>query len=131
MTPEIVRLPNGTHASIKIGSTYDAEQLEELIAVLAEHRQHLRPPVAPAVPAAGTRQAGKVRVHAQPEPVLECRLLRAGGLRLWLRNEGLGWLLFDLNAEQTAALGHAIRAAGNAEGFPNLFESEVGDGPAH
>lgn len=48
-----------------------------------------------------------------------------------MRSGGLGWLVFDLTAEQTIALRNWINASGiEDQGGPNLFSESGGQGEA-
>lgn len=112
----------------KAAENLSTRDLEALIALLAEQRAHRDPPVTFQPPNPGE---GSQDVSVQNDPYLSARRLRNGGMRLWMRSGGLGWLVFDLTAEQTIALRNWINASGiEDQGGPNLFSESGGQGEA-
>jgi|SRR5580765_1773385 len=76
-----------------------ALELEELIGELIKARATMAPPV-PDKP----EDAPDRTVLEQNPASFTVRTLADGGLRIWLRNDGLGWLAFQLDQEQRQGL---------------------------
>ncbi|HET6807211.1 MAG TPA: hypothetical protein VFH59_17380 [Frateuria sp.] len=86
---------NATHdrVALKIERELDARGLEQLIHELAELRAHMIPSVPRTLEEA---MAADVQVIQQDQPSAMFRALADGGLRIWLRNLGLGWMAFRI-----------------------------------
>lgn len=82
---------------IRFDTELDAEGVEALIRELAENRARMKPAVPTAV-------GMDTPVLAQEEALFTVRTLADGGLRIWLRNEGLGWLTFQLTKDERQGL---------------------------
>jgi hypothetical protein len=100
--------------------------VETLIADLAA----LRAQMIPEVPRNRPDRDSKQNVSVQDNADMEVRLLRDGRIRFWIRNCGLGWLVFNLPVGPACAIRDYLIAntpeqpAGN-----NVFE-EFGGGDA-
>lgn len=81
-----------TAALLNINGTYTARQIESLISDLALVRGQLDPPV-PFTPPLGPKIEGNISVQSNPSVAI--RRMRNGDGRLYIRNHGLGWLVFD------------------------------------
>jgi len=92
-------LPPGK-VRIKLEGEFTATELEEIISDLAKARASLEPEVPRQPPSPTSEQ----EVLVQEETEWSIRRLVTGGLRIWLRNEGLGWLAFTLTADQATGL---------------------------
>lgn len=78
---------------IALNGEFSAPELEEIIRNLAEARAG----TLPAVPMQPPSQLGADKqLLLQDEAEYAIRKLATGGLRIWLRNEGIGWLAFTL-----------------------------------
>lgn len=108
--------PDGRYAHVKLRGALDAAQLDELIAVLADLRSGMHPPVPFDLPEPGSPASKVAAVAVQREPFTQVRLLKDGGLRLWLRSGGLGWLAFDLTPPQCAVLRNRLNLLPSADG---------------
>lgn len=78
-------------ATIALNGTFTAAELEQLIAELIQTRASLSPPVAQDPPSQWDANALHQRATS-----FRIRTLVDGGLRIWLRNEGIGWIAFDI-----------------------------------
>lgn len=81
-------------ATINLNGEFSAIELEEIIRSLIEARASLYPPVPDSPP---TEQS-EAEILVQSKARFSVRTLADGGLRIWLRNEGIGWLAFTLDA---------------------------------
>lgn len=90
-----------THAILSIARTCNASELELLIHELAELRANMYPGVPETLEAA---IAADAPVLQQDNPSAMFRTLTDGGLRLWIRNLGFGWLAFRFGARDVQTL---------------------------
>jgi len=104
------------------------DQVETLISDLAELRANMNPAVAMERPTNPDK-----RISTQDEPSIMAKRLKDGRIRFWLRNQGLGWLIFNFTIQQAIALRQfMISNTPETDGGPNLFLNEGSDsGPAH
>lgn len=86
-------------ARISLNGEFSALEIEEIIRDLAAARASLQPPV----PTTAPSLESDATVLSQEDALFAIRTLAGGGLRFWLRNEGIGWLALTINA--TAAEG--------------------------
>lgn len=114
-------------ATISINGAFSATQVETLIADLSVLRANILPPV-PFEPPKPTDPSGEsLNVSAQDDPYLQARLLHDGRIRLWIRNHGLGWLVFNLPVEQARGLRDYLNAnLPETPSSPSLFDDELG-----
>jgi len=84
---------------ISLNGEFSGPELEEIIRGLAEARAGLEPSVSQEPPTTLDAQ-----VLVQEDALFKFRTLTHGGLRIWLRNEGLGWLAFSLTAADVAGI---------------------------
>lgn len=70
----------------------DALELERTITALGDARAQVDPPVPEDKPLLGL----DTHVSSHPNPSFSIANLPDGGVRIYLRNPGLGWLSFDL-----------------------------------
>ncbi len=87
-------------ARINLTGEFSALELEEVIRTLATARASLEP----AVPMQPPTLLATEEVLVQEEASFNFRTLIGGGLRIWLRNEGLGWLAFTLTQTDVAGI---------------------------
>ncbi len=118
---------DGNSLSISTKTPLNASQVETLISDLALLRAQMTPKVPSAMPT-----DENMRVSVQNEPAVEMKALKDGGVRLNLRNVGLGWLVFNLTPVQTAGLRDFLNVLGASSrtSFPSLFDDEEMDGNA-
>lgn len=83
-----------TKARFELNGEFTAMELEEIIRDLAQVRAGLKPAVSMQPPS--LLSEGEILV--QEESQFAFRKLATGGLRIWLRNEGIGWLAFNLSS---------------------------------
>lgn len=73
---------------IALNGEFTATELEEILRDLMQARAGMTPPV----PMQPPGQDQDAQVLVQDETSFIVRTLASGGLRFWLRNEGIGWL---------------------------------------
>lgn len=81
---------------IDLNAELDADGVDALIRELAEARSQMLPRVP-------TKLLDDGPAMEQGEPLFSIRTLVDGGLRIWLRSEGMGWLAFRMSAAQREA----------------------------
>lgn len=84
---------------VDIHGNFTAHDLERVIATLAQTRAALLPEV-PMEPPKDLELAA----FQQDDTLFRIRSLIRGGLRVWLRHAGAGWLAFTLTPEDVVAL---------------------------
>ena len=84
--------------SINLNGDFSASEIEEIIRELAKARSGLLPSVAAQPP----EEHGEVLV--QSDTKVSLRTLANGGIRIWLRNDGIGWIAFSLSAQDREGL---------------------------
>lgn len=87
-------------ARVNLTGEFTATDLEDVIRNLAEARAGL----APEVPLQPPTELHEANILVQDETQFAFRKLATGGLRIWLRNEGLGWLAFTLSARDVLGI---------------------------
>lgn len=88
-------------AVIELKGEFDGEELEEIIRNLAMARAGTAPAV-PMTPPTGLTEDDSILL--QDEAKFSFRRLANGGLRIWLRNEGIGWAAFTLSTADVAGI---------------------------
>ncbi|RZZ81959.1 hypothetical protein EAT51_07860 [Pseudoxanthomonas winnipegensis] len=83
--------------TIKIDGEFSATEIEGLLSELAAARSGMMPEVPTEPPAEG-------EFLPQPNASFRIRSRANGGLRVWLRHEGFGWIPFELEPAQVTAL---------------------------
>lgn len=79
--------------TISLNGEFTAAELEEVIQELAVARAGMEPAVPQTLPT-----SGDAAVLQQEDASFTVRTLADGGLRIWLRSEGVGWMAFQLSA---------------------------------
>ncbi|ESQ14371.1 MAG: hypothetical protein N838_13430 [Thiohalocapsa sp. PB-PSB1] len=79
---------------IDLHGEFSASDLEQIIVSLAKARASLDPPVSNHPPG----EESEEEILIQSDTKFSVRTLANGGIRIWLRNEGIGWLAFTLSA---------------------------------
>lgn len=87
-------------ARIHLSGEFSALEIETLIHELAKTRASLTPQV----PLEPPTEASTHPVLLQDEARIVVRKRVGGGLRIWLRNEGLGWLAYTLTNADSEGL---------------------------
>lgn len=108
----------------EFAKTLSTADLETLIADLAEIRAGMAPEVSRTPP--GPAEA-ETNVSVHDEPAIQARLLRDGRIRLWIRNPGIGWLVFNLSHEQGVTLREYFIANTDQNALPALFGAQNGN----
>ncbi|MGY6214959.1 hypothetical protein ACW73L_07340 [Methylolobus aquaticus] len=121
--------PDKRTLRVALTAELSATEVDELIAKLAAHRASMEPPV----PKYPPRPGSGVTLSVQNDPSVTARSLVDGGVRLYMRSGGLGWLAFNFTASQGIALRHLFTACALDEKHgPNLSADElVKRGTAH
>lgn len=94
-------------ASLEINGTYDAADLEGLIAQLSALRAAMTPPVPPTPPMTQLSDDAALP-RAKGDPFVQVAVMRNGMTRFWVRHVGLGWFGFNLPVERASLLAHCI-----------------------
>lgn len=114
-----------TAALLNINGTYTARQIESLISDLALVRGQLEPPVS-GLPPIGQDIEGNFSVQTDPSSAIG--RLRTGGGRLFLRNHGLGWLVFEFSRAKLGEFRDAMLAKTlDIDAAGNLIQMKGGD----
>jgi len=87
-------------AKIQLNGEFSATELEAVIRTLAEARAGLDPPVPDLPPT----ELSTDEILVQSEAKFRIRKIASGGLRIWLRNEGIGWLAFTMSTTDKLGL---------------------------
>ncbi|MGN6519565.1 MAG: hypothetical protein ACTHK2_09100 [Dokdonella sp.] len=103
-----------TQVKLALNGTFTAHELEEIIARLMQARAALEPVVSEEPPEASSDR----EVLALEEPALRFRSRIGGALRIWIRNEGFGWICAELSARTVLGIreflgkepGHSLQA---------------------
>lgn len=101
---------DSAHLRITLDATLDAMGVEALIHQLA----HARAQMIPGVPMSRPARDSDVLILEQDNPAAHFAITLDGGLRIWLRNHGLGWLAFRLVAR-------------DVDGVRQLLSRQIGD----
>ena len=115
-------------AVVGINGRFGTQELEKLIGDLLVMRAAMLPAVPNNPPGA---EDGDTNVSAQKDPCLALKLLKDGSIRFWLRNAGLGWMVFDLSTEQACGVRNYLLANTPDMGDGvNFFTEDDGSGGA-
>lgn len=90
--------------AIQLNGEFSAHELEEIIHRLAIARAGLAPPV----PMQPPHESAETQALEQASAKFSVRTLAQGGLRIWLRNEGIGWQAFTLDAAAKEGLANFL-----------------------
>lgn len=112
---------------LRIDAELTATELETLIGELADLRAQMEPSVPIARPRPASAAASQT-VFMQDDPSVTAAALEGGGIRLWLRSSGLGWLGFSFTAAQVAPVVSYITAHIGAVAAPSLIKKGCEDG---
>lgn len=85
---------------IALNGEFSAQELEDILQSLAEARAGLEP----AVPLQPPSMLSDADVLVQSDALFDIRRRIDGGLRIWLRSEGFGWMAFELDASKARSL---------------------------
>jgi hypothetical protein len=115
-----------TRATLEVTGEFSANALEDLITKLAVLRSTMSPPVTERPPDATTDP--EKRILMESDCAMTAALRRNGGIRLWFRNSGIGWVAYEVEPERARAIAQYILSRTPEEGI-DLFAS--GDGYRH
>ena len=107
---------------IEIRRTLSAKEVESLIYELAECRAKMLPEVSNTLPVSDPTQ----KWLSQDQPSVQAKVLTDGRTRFWVRNQGLGWLAFNFNVDQSLKLRDFFASALDEDA--SFFVSERDDG---
>ena len=118
--------------AVSLNKTLSAKEVETLISDLSEFRANMEPPVPMERPRPDSDGAAE-RILMQDEPSIMAVPLKDGRVRFWLRNHGLGWLVFNFTVNQAVTLREFFIAnTPDSDGVPNLFTDDGSNqGSAH
>ena len=113
---------------LSINGRYTATELDVLLRALAE----LRATMLPGVPQSRADllqdgSAGSVLIEKEPSITIAAR--RNGGFRMWVRNQGFGWLAYEI--DNRAAIGVRDMIAKHTGGVEDVNLFGKGDGHTH
>ena len=117
-----------TRLQLSLNDDLSAKQVETLISDLAELRANMEPPVPMERPTSPDQ-----RVSMQDDPSVMAIPLKDGRTRFWIRNHGIGWLVYNFTIQQSISLREFfISNTPDDDGSPNLFRDDGTDqGPGH
>lgn len=81
---------------VELSGNFSAEEMDSVLHELAAARSGM----APEVP---SRPPENIDLLIQPDPLFIVRTLADGGIRVYLRHRGFGWIPFTLPADQREA----------------------------
>lgn len=84
-----------TRTRIEVQGEFTASELENLITRLAVLRSDMQPPV-PENPPDATTDPDKP-ILRESDSAMTAAARRNGGIRLWFRNRGLGWIAYEVD----------------------------------
>ena len=115
---------------LKIEGSLSTSEVESLIADLALVRGRMIPEVTRKNP---LLDPGEPNISIQDDPDFQLRLLRDGSIRLWIRNRGLGWLIFNIPVNNACTMrDYLIANTPTDENGPDFFSDEdPGRGRSH
>jgi len=112
---------------ISINMELTTEGVETLLADLALLRGQMVPEVTRTIPNPNESQS-ELRVSVQSDPDFAVKGLVDGRTRLWIRNRGLGWLVFNFTVNQSCSLrDYLIANTPNDQTAPNFFTEKRED----
>lgn len=91
--------PDKQSIQLSIDDTLSAAQLEALIVRLVTLRSHMEPAVHGSPPTIEDAHS-RGNVSVQEDADIRFAALRGGGIRLWLRHVGFGWIAVQFSAEK-------------------------------
>jgi hypothetical protein len=108
-----------TVATVEVRGTFTAPQLEAEITRLAMLRSRMLPPVPEHRP--DVEDDPDKPILMESEPALTAALRRDGGIRLWLRNRGIGWMGYEVEPSRARAIAKYILSRTADDGTVDLF----------
>lgn len=120
--------PDRTSATLAVSGSFDTTRLENLIGELLVLRAHMEPPVPYTPPHRDDPGSEDAHVSVQNDPYLQLGRRGDGGLRLFLRHMGLGWMVYEIPAAKAATIRDFLASKIDAR---NAFVAkQLGDGDA-
>lgn len=106
-------------------------ELETLISDLIEIRANAQPEVPLTLEEFRSGAGPAPNISVVSDPYMSAKLLRDGGVRIWLRNPGIGWFAFNLATDKAGVLRDFL-VAGLPEGdaSSNFFSDDIDEGGA-
>ena len=99
---------------IDLQGEFSATELEEIISDLAKARSGMSPDVPRFPPDIDSDK--EIIVHE--DALFSIRNLANGGVRVWLRSEGFGWVTFNLSAKDREGLSNfLLKQIGHSQTF--------------
>lgn len=98
-----MKMPN--KLAVTLTGEFTASELDEIIRDLAMARAGMLPAVPTSAPGDISAE-GEVLV--QDAASFTCRTLASGGLRIYLRSDGLGWMAYNLTPRDVAGIRELI-----------------------
>lgn len=92
---------------LSLTGEFSAPELDEIIRDLATARAGMLPAI-PATP----EESSDALVLADPS--VKIRTLVGGGVRIWIRSDGLGWFAFDVSAANREGLARFLAGEGGS-----------------
>ncbi|MCC2673068.1 MAG: hypothetical protein K0R58_15 [Ramlibacter sp.] len=115
---------DGTSATLQIEGTFTASELEALLVKLAVLRSGMTPPVPQTRPDPATDPDKPILL--EDGAAVTAALRRDGGVRIWMRNRGYGWMGYQVEPARAVGLAKYILSKVSGPGV-DLF----GDGDGH
>lgn len=97
-------LEDNTKLQLSIDGTFTATELETLITKLAIARSKLKPAISNEPPTLETKEEDLPTYAHQTDPTFAIGKTTDGSINMWLRHEGLGWLIFTLPIDKAFIL---------------------------
>jgi hypothetical protein len=114
-------------ARVSIDRMLTAAGIETLIAELAVTRAHMLPAVSDS-PSGLDSEDQSHHLSVQENSNVVVARLRDGRIRFWMRNIGIGWMVFNVPIQAACAIrDYLIANTPPAKGGRGLFDKNVGD----
>ncbi len=118
---------NKESVTLSISGNLSTTEVETLIADLSVVRANMQPAVPFAQPKPEDLNDDSANISCQDDPRLSVRLLHDGRIRLWLRNAGLGWMIFNLPINVACTIrDYLVANTPKTSDGSNLFSKDFG-----
>jgi len=130
MTKRLIELSDDKkEAFIAIDETLTTADFEKLIGDLLVLRDGMDPSVPYEPPNRHVDADQDTNVSVQTNPYVTMKLLKDRRIRFWLRNSGLGWMIFDLPVATACGIrDYLIANTPDDVNAPSLFTEEADKG---
>lgn len=112
---------------LTVSGRYTAAELDQLMRTLAEMRATMLPSVPPTRDRLLQESGGSVLIEKDPSLAIAAR--RGGGFRLWVRNQGFGWLAYEI--DNKTAIGMRDMVNKHTHGLEGVHLFSDSDGKKH